>query len=226
MEDRVDPVAVVVAFADAGRAALTATLIEDCDDLELVGRASSGVEVLELAEDLVPDVVLLEVGNPQVDVLELVRTLRHELPVVRVLPAAERLDASTYHLLLEGAAGGLSHAEHTSPITSVLVGVARREMLLPQAWAELAMGDVASANRSDPFADVLRLTETEREVLERLTEGASVDELAGEYKVTPRLVMLHIGYIVSKLQRHASFVHVGASVVRTPPAPESSVTQF
>lgn len=203
-------VSVLAVFADPAHSQVTASLIADDEDVTLVGRATDTDEAIAQARELLPDVVLLELPNPAVDPRQLLTRLRQELPVVRILPVADRLDADTYDLLLLGATGGVDRSEHPKAITSLLVGAARREAALPHAWAQQAMEDVASVNSRDPFADVLRLTETERELLERLAGGASVDEVADEYKVTYRLVALHIGYIVAKLQRHAHLVDTSA----------------
>jgi DNA-binding NarL/FixJ family response regulator len=212
MEVGIERVSVVAALADSPRAALTATLLSGAGGLDLLERVTSTEGLLEVALQVLPDVVLIELGNPSVDPVEVVRTLRREAPVVRVLPFAERIEADTFELLIEGTAGALAMSEHRAPVSTVVEGVARREMLLPRAWAELVMQAVASANRADPFVNVLRLTDTEREVLERLCEGALVEALADEYKVTQRLVALHIGYIVSKVQCHASLVDIGSSL--------------
>ncbi len=203
-----DTITVVAAFADAQRAAMTAALIEG--DLELVGRASSTGALLDLTRSELPDVVLLELDG-EVDAREAIGTLRAELPVVRVLVVADHLDASSYPLLLAGAAGGLDRSEHTATISSVLTGTARREVVLPSAWAEQMLSDVVAASSDDPFADVLKLTETERDVIERMAQGRTIADIATEFAVTNRLVALHVGYAVAKLQRHAGYVLADAS---------------
>lgn len=219
----IDTVTVLAVFADQQRAALTAPLIEGDDELELVGRASGTEELLALAEQHLPDVVLLDLANPAVDAERVVTHLRRELPVVRVLPVADRLDGDTYGLLRAGAAGGLDRSQHAASIASVLVGAARREVLLPRGWAERALQDVAAASTRDPFADVLRLTETEHEVVERLAAGETVAAIADDYGVTQRLVALHVGYAVTKLQRHAGLALVGSA---TEAPPQEGMSSF
>lgn len=206
MEELVDEtVTVVAAFADSSRSTITEALLSEHEDIRVVGRAVTTDEVLSLAHDQIPDVVYLELGNPEVDALRVISEVHSELPVVRVLLVADHLAEDTYELLLAGAAGGLDRGEDQTAAPSVVRGVARREAVIPSSWAQRGMTDVASASHRDPFAEVLRLTDTEREVLERLARKESVDDLAAEYGVTRRLVTLHIGYIVAKLQRHAGY---------------------
>lgn len=206
MEDLVDETVTVVAvFADRSRSTITEALLSENEDLRLIGRAGTTEEILSLAHDQIPDVIYLELGNPEVDALRVIAEVHSELPVVRVLVVADHLPEDTYELLLAGAAGGLDREEDPTAVSSVVRGVARREAVVPSSWAHRGMTDVASVSHRDPFAEVLRLTDTEREVLERLARKESVDDLAGEYGVTRRLVTLHIGYIVTKLQRHAGY---------------------
>ena len=98
-------------------------LIRSSEVLELVGVASSGVEALELAERLRPDVVVMDVRMPDLDGIETTRLLLARLPLVRVvLISTERAADLPPGLADCGAAGFLSKQELTLDALTTMIG--------------------------------------------------------------------------------------------------------
>ena len=100
------PCRVLIADDVASLRALCRTFLTEDGELEVVAEAADGGEALELARELRPDVLLLDLSMPRVDGLEVIRTLRAEVPEIRIVVASGFAAARLAPLALElGAVG-------------------------------------------------------------------------------------------------------------------------
>jgi DNA-binding NarL/FixJ family response regulator len=97
---------VLIADDVASLRALWRTFLSENGDVEIVAEAGDGAEAVELARELKPDVLLLDLSMPRVDGLEVIRTLRAEVPEIRIVVASGFAAARLAPLALElGAIG-------------------------------------------------------------------------------------------------------------------------
>lgn len=167
------------------------------EDFEVVGEAGDGDEVVRLAEELDPDVILLDLEMPGVDGVEALRRLRDAGSGARtVVFTAYDTDERILGALRAGARGyllkGASRAEIFSAVRTVHAGGS----LLEPAVAERLL-QRADDNHQGPRREAL--TPREIEVLALLARGLKNAEIAGQLYISERTVKFHVGSILAKL---------------------------
>ncbi|MDX1503124.1 MAG: response regulator transcription factor [Thermoanaerobaculia bacterium] len=174
-------------------------------DFDVVGEASDGVEAIELAWRLKPDVVLMDLTMPKMDGLEATQRLAAELPEVKVVVlTASDDDASLFQAIKSGAKGYLLKDLEADRFFNLLEGVSRGEPALTPVLARKLLEEFANPKRSsrrdyDPDA----LTERETEVLELMVDGVTSNrKLAKRLGVSENTVKFHVRNILDKLHLH------------------------
>jgi DNA-binding NarL/FixJ family response regulator len=178
--------------------------LETQDDLEVVGEASDGVEAIERARELRPDVILMDIRMPEMDGVEATAQLAdagiEPPPRVLVLTTFD-LDEYVFGALRAGAAGFLLKDAPREQLLEAIRVVHRGDALLSPSITRRLIEDFAT--RTDPLeppAAVLeRLTPREREVLVLVARGLSNSEIADRLVVTEATVKSHFGSILMKL---------------------------
>jgi len=170
-------------------------------DIEVVGEAGDGVEAVEAARRLTPDVVLMDVRMPRVNGIEATRQLLAlpEPPHVLVVTTFD-LDQYVYETLRLGASGFLlkdaPEDQLIAAIRSVVKGVALLDHDVTRRLID-AFASRATAGRTPPKLDVL--TPRETDVLRRLARGRSNAEIARELFLSEATVKTHVTHILTKL---------------------------
>ena len=182
---------------DLIRAGLRAILDAE-PDLEVVGEAADGAEVVPAAVKLRPDVVLMDVRMPALDGIQATRLLLARLaepPAVLVVTTFEN-DEYVYEALRAGASGFLLKRSRPVQIVEAVRVVARGDSLLfPAAVRRLA---AAYGPAPSPLPGA-RLTDREGEVLRLMAEGLSNAEIAAGLVLGLETVKTHVGNVLTKL---------------------------
>ncbi len=173
-------------------------------DLTVVGQAADGAEAVRLADELQPDVILMDVRMPVMDGLEATRRiLEHasdEAPRVLMLTTFD-LDEYVYDALRAGASGFLlKDAPAEELVHAVRVVAAGDALVAPSVMRRLIADFVAQPQRvhAEPVAlDIL--TPREREVLGLVARGLSNAEISAMLVVAPQTTKSHVGRILRKL---------------------------
>ena len=172
------------------------TLLEKAPDIVVVGEARGGAEALQLAHELMPDVLLLDMEMPDIGGVEVSRSLKASGSKVRVL-ALSAYDDEHYivEILSSGAAGYLTEEEAIETIVEAVRGVARGE----EGWlSRRAAAKITAWTRRDNTPGV-RLTDREFEVVRLLSHGWTNNLIAEELSLTERTVRFHLRNIYDKL---------------------------
>lgn len=164
-------------------------------DLVLVGEATTGREAVQLAAELRPALVLLDVQMPDMDGVAAAQAIRQAQPataVVMLTSFAE--DAQLYAALDAGVIGYLLKDISGDDLVDAMRGAVRGE---PQLHPSIALRLMRRRSASgDPFAD---LTERERDVLKTLARGFSNKEIAQALFLTETTVKGYVSTVLSKL---------------------------
>ncbi|MCB8966644.1 MAG: response regulator transcription factor [Ardenticatenaceae bacterium] len=170
------------------------------DDLvEVIGEASTGQEAVQLAHQLQPDVILMDIQMPDGDGLKATREIRQSLPnVAVVMLTASELDEHLYEAVRLGAAGYLLKDLDAAELFELLVGVTRNEVAMTRAMASRLLKIMVNGNNQNDADN--KLTDREMEVLQLLAQGASNPQIAEDLFITINTVKTHISHILSKLQ--------------------------
>jgi NarL family two-component system response regulator LiaR len=163
-------------------------------DIQVVGEASDGREALEMARELVPDVVLMDLLMPVMDGIGATRAIRSALPEVEVIALTSVLeDASVTDAIRAGAIGYLLKDTNVEELHRAVRGAAEgRVQLAPEAAARL-MREVRAPESPEA------LTARETEVLELLARGYANKQIASRLYVSEKTVKAHVSAILRKL---------------------------
>ena len=170
-------------------------------DMEIVGEAPTGKEVVEKAADLGPDVVLMDIQMPGINGIEATRRILSSDPKVGVVVLTMfEDDDSVFSAMRAGAKGYVLKGADPSEILKVVRAVAEGDAYF---GAEIArrLTDFFSAPRpaspAEPFPE---LTAREREVLDLIAQSHNNAKIARLLYVSPKTVRNHISNIFTKLQ--------------------------
>jgi DNA-binding NarL/FixJ family response regulator len=171
------------------------TFLEVQDDIEVVGEAADGAEGVARAEELRPDVILLDVKMPGTDGIEALRLMRERGVAARVLVVTSFTEQRTVvPALRAGAAGYVYKDVDPDALAGAVRSVHAGHVLLqPELAAALLSDDAPAAGRGGT------LTEREREVLGLIADGRSNREIARALHLSEKTVKTHVSNILLKL---------------------------
>jgi DNA-binding NarL/FixJ family response regulator len=177
-------------------------LLEGLADVDVVGEAGDGQEALRLAESLGPDVVLLDVGMPGLNGLEVAGRIGALDASIRVvILSMHSSEEYVLRALRAGCAGYLLKASAVSELEVAVRAVARGETYLSPAVSKRVVDDYVS--RTGGAADPLdALTPRQREVLQLAAEGLSSKEIAQRLGLSYRTVEAHRAQLMERLGVH------------------------
>ncbi|MFI9205751.1 response regulator [Streptomyces sp. NPDC053048] len=194
------PVTVLVVDDDELTRTGLRALLSAKPDIDVVGEAADGAEVLPMVERLRPDVVLMDVRMPEVDGIEATRRLRSALadpPKVVVITTFEN-DEHVYDALRAGASGFIRKRAPSRQIAHAIRLVAAGDSLLfPDAVRRLATA--RPARRDGAAGRAALLTGREIEILRLMAEGHSNQGAATALRLSLETVKTHVGNVLTKL---------------------------
>jgi DNA-binding NarL/FixJ family response regulator len=180
------------------RDGLAAALVRD-PDIEVVGLAVDGVDALEKARALRPDVIVLDLRMPRMTGLMALTHLRAEVPEARVLVISEQATADTVIDAVSAGAGGFVGKEVTGEqLRAAVRAVARGDAAMsPELVGHLMRGlrREASGPVGSPTGG---LTPSELNVLRLVAEGQTDKQISGTLFISPRTVQSHLSHIRAK----------------------------
>jgi DNA-binding NarL/FixJ family response regulator len=177
-------------------------ILEEQDDLEVVGEAEDGSQAVAISGELRPDVVLMDVRMPGVDGIAATRRLLRDGDAPRVLILTTfDLDEYVYEALKAGASGFLLKDAPRDQLVGAVRTVAAGDALLAPALVRRLIEDFV--RRPAPGAgsptELNDLTERELEVLTLVARGLANAEIAKRLFVSEATVRTHITHILAKL---------------------------
>jgi len=175
-------------------------ILDAQSDMEIVGEAGNGREAVELAAQLRPDIVVMDVAMPELNGIEATRRVIAAGPHIRVIALSMHKD-SVYvrEILRAGARGYLLKDSGADDLVKAIRAVAGGESYLSPAVSNAVLDDY----RKHVTNPIDLLTSREREVLQMLAEGKTNKEIAVVLNLSVYTVDAHRGRIMEKLNLHS-----------------------
>ena len=186
-------------------------MIETQNDLVVAGETDNGQAAIQLAAELMPDVVLMDIRMPGIDGIEATRQITGAVdvtvgrPRVIILTTFE-IDEYVYEAVRAGASGFLLKRTEPEDLLEAIRIVAKGDALLAPSVTRRLMDEFSRATQDGPRAtdvrnrELDRLTDREREVLTLIAQGLSNREIAAELFVGESTIKTHVGRILMKLE--------------------------
>lgn len=176
-------------------------LLEATHDMTVVGEATSGDEVIALAEELHPDIILMDVRMPGVNGIDATRRILHTRSQVRVLVVTMFEDDSAVFAAMRAGARGYILKEATNEeIVQAIRTVGNGGAIFSPAIATRLIAFFAQSHFSIPKTIFPELTDREREILDLLARGQSTTELGNRLGLSSKTISNYISNILTKLQ--------------------------
>jgi DNA-binding NarL/FixJ family response regulator len=178
-------------------------LISHWDDFAVAGEASNGRQAVEMARDLLPDIILMDIAMPVMDGLQATRQIAREVPSSRVVMLTMSEDEENLFSAIQyGARGYVLKDIPSTGLHKKLCGVMRGEAALSGAMATKILNEFGKpkAELGDSATACLEaLTDREHQVLELVVQGLSNPEIAERLCLSENTIKKYLHNILEKL---------------------------
>ena len=179
-------------------------LLENEHDVEIVGEAENAAEAMEAAMILKPNVILMDIGLPDMSGIEATREIKKKVADVAIVALTIHEDEEYFFKMLEaGASGYVPKRAAPDELITAIRAAANGQVYLYPSLAKLLVRDFLSGGRPADKQVASELTDREQEVLTYLAEGANNEEIATALFISPKTVGRHRENIMRKLNLHS-----------------------
>jgi DNA-binding NarL/FixJ family response regulator len=176
-------------------------LLQTVDDLEVVGEATTGAETVRLANELQPDVILMDLQMPGVNGIEATRLVMNASPHIGILMLTMfEDDESVFAALRAGARGYLLKGALKAEIVRAIRSVGSGEAVFGPAIARRLMQYFSARPPNTAALAFPELSEREREILDLMAQHYTNAEIAERLSLAPKTVRNHVSNVFAKLQ--------------------------
>lgn len=174
-----------------------------CEDIEVVGEASDGLEAVEKTKKLKPDIVLLDINMPKLGGLEATLEIKRKVPDVKILILTQYDDREYISRLLRaGVSGYILKRAAGSELINAIRAVKRGELYLHPSIAKEVVQGYLNKEKASVEDSYEKLTEREKQVLKLISEGYTYKEIADMLGISVKTAIAHHTKISEKLNIH------------------------
>ena len=182
-------------------------VLEQEDDIEVVGEAGDGAEAVEKAAETMPDIVLMDVRMPKRGGIDSCTAIKDAVPSTKIIMLTiSDEEADLYDAIKAGASGYLLKEISIEEVAESIRAVYGGQSLISPSMASKLLSEFATMiKRTDDRQQVPtpRLTDREMEVLKLVAKGLNNRDIAKELFISENTVKNHIRNILEKLQLHS-----------------------
>ena len=176
-------------------------LLQQSADIRVVGEAADGREAVQLAQELAPDVVIMDITMRELNGVEATRLLRDACPATRVVMLSMHSNSEHVFRALEAGAVGFVLKESAGEEVAAAVRAAHAgQRYFSPAIAALGSTVQSRSGRASPLE---RLSARERHVLQLVVEGRSSAEIAATVSLSPKTIETYRSRLMKKLGAHS-----------------------
>ena len=168
-------------------------------DIDVIGEAEDGQSAIQLAKELSPDVILMDIGMPGLNGIEATQQIKQGNPEINILVLTmHRSDAYFFRMLEAGVSGYILKGAETSELIHAVRSVSKGEVFLYPTMAGRQVKEFLSHSAVDSESSK-KLTKREREILQLIAEGYTNKEIAEKLFLSPSTIHSHRTNILTKL---------------------------
>jgi DNA-binding NarL/FixJ family response regulator len=176
-------------------------LLDSVPDTEVIGEAATGEEAITLAENLQPDVILMDIKMPGINGLQAMREILNTSPHIRILIVSMlEDDDSVFAAMRAGARGYVPKGANQVEMLRAIRAVANGEAIFGPGIAQRLIGFFSTSRPSAQSRIFPELTERESEILALIAHGHTNQQIAEQLVLSLKTVRNHVSNIFNKLQ--------------------------
>ncbi len=175
-------------------------LLRKCGDIQVVGQASDGRVALHLVNETNPDVVIMDIGMPNLNGIEATRQLIEHHPDLKVMALSTYSDEATVDKMFRAGARGYMLKESAfSELVEGLSTMLEGRIFMCSRISKLIFSDYVNVITNPTWTQGNSLSSREREILQLVAEGHTSKEIAKQLEISPKTVDSHREHIMEKL---------------------------
>jgi DNA-binding NarL/FixJ family response regulator len=179
------------------------TLLSGEQDMKVVGEADDGRKTLRLAQELTPDVIIMDISMPDLNGIEATRRIMGDFPGVKVIALSMHSDSLfVLNMLKSGAAGYLLKDCALEELVQAIRTVMLQKTYISPGVSDILIKDFTHGWSAGSNSAYSILTNREREVLQLMAEGKSTIHIADTLGVSSKTVEAHRKQMMNKLGIH------------------------
>lgn len=176
-------------------------LIDGQADMTVIGEAGDGLQAIDQAVALQPDVILLDLTMPRLDGLSSLKQIRERAPHTRVLILTMHADEQYLReALSRGASGYVVKQAADQEVLSAIRSVMRGEMYVHPSLTKALLGDLIDRDHSRPPSAAASLSERELEIIKEVARGHTNQEIAAKVALSVKTVETYRARAMDKLE--------------------------
>lgn len=182
-------------------------ILKTKNDIDVVGEATNGVEAVQAAKSLKPDVILMDISMPQMDGVEATRLIKRERPQIGIVALTMHDDDPTiFDLIRAGVNGYLLKDSDSVDIVKAIRSIYKGESMIHPYIAKKILRELSlkeekeERKKEEKTAAPHRLSVREIDVLRRVATGKTNKEIAGDLMLSEKTIKNHVRNIFHKMQ--------------------------
>jgi two-component system response regulator NreC len=179
-------------------------LLEAEPDMEVIGEANNGRRVLKLAQELLPDVIIMDLSMPELNGIEATRQILSEVPETKVVALSMHSDSLfVLNMIKAGASGYLLKDCALEELVKAIRTVVNQKTYLSPGISDIVIRDFVTGWQTTSSSAFSVLSAREREVLQLMAEGKTTNQIANGLCVSVKTVEAHRKQVMTKLGIHS-----------------------